>query len=103
MFTSRDRRWVGDVARVRVKRHKCTILMKLRQHLGDLGIYVRIGVILKETSNGQYLRVCGMNNIQLTHFKLQVHSVVNTLRTGLLNCLNARSRGLNFRHRASCI
>ena len=28
---------------------------------------------------------------------------VNTLRTGLLNPLNARSRGLNFRHRASCI
>ena len=27
----------------------------------------------------------------------------NTSRTGLLNCLNARSRGLNFRHRASCI
>ena len=27
----------------------------------------------------------------------------NTMRTGLLNCLNARSRGLNFRHRASCI
>ena len=27
----------------------------------------------------------------------------NTLRTGLLNCLNARSRGLTFRHRASCI
>ena len=29
--------------------------------------------------------------------------LLNTLRTGLLNCLNARSRGLNFRHRASCI
>ena len=29
--------------------------------------------------------------------------LVNTLRTGLLNCLNARSRGLNFRHRASCV
>ena len=28
---------------------------------------------------------------------------VNTLRTGLLNCLNARSRGLTFRHRASSI
>ena len=28
---------------------------------------------------------------------------VNTLRTGLLNFLNARSRGLTFRHRASCI
>jgi len=27
----------------------------------------------------------------------------NTLRTVLLNCLNARSRGLTFRHRASCI
>ena len=27
----------------------------------------------------------------------------NTLRTGLLNCLHARSRGLTFRHRASCI
>ena len=33
----------------------------------------------------------------------QWRMVVNTLRTGLLNCLNARSRGLNFRHRASSI
>ena len=29
--------------------------------------------------------------------------IIKTLSTGLLNCLNARSRGLNFRHRASCI
>jgi len=28
---------------------------------------------------------------------------INTLRTGLWICLNARSRGLAFRHRASCI
>ena len=28
---------------------------------------------------------------------------LNTLKTGLLNCLNARSRGLTLRHRASCI
>jgi hypothetical protein len=28
---------------------------------------------------------------------------LNTVRTGFLNCLNARSRGLTFRHRASCI
>ena len=28
---------------------------------------------------------------------------LNTLRTGLLNFLSARSRGLTFRHRASCI
>ena len=26
----------------------------------------------------------------------------NTLTTGLLNCLNARSPGITFRHRASC-
>ena len=31
------------------------------------------------------------------------YDVLNTLRTGLLNCLNARSRGLTFRDRASCI
>ena len=29
--------------------------------------------------------------------------LLNTLRTGLLNCLNARSRGLTFRQCASCI
>ena len=32
-----------------------------------------------------------------------VQQTVNTLRTGLLNCLNASSWGLTFRHRASCI
>jgi hypothetical protein len=32
-----------------------------------------------------------------------LNEVFNTLRTGLLNCLNARSRGLTFRHLASCI
>jgi len=31
------------------------------------------------------------------------NSQLNTLRMGLLNCLSARSQGLNFRHRASCI
>ena len=30
-------------------------------------------------------------------------ALFNTLRTGLLNCLNARSRALNFKHRASGI
>ena len=42
-----------------------------------------------------------------THFKQGnlkfKKKTFNTLRTGLLNCLNARSRGLTFRHRASCI
>ena len=32
-----------------------------------------------------------------------VSNWVNTLRTGLLNCLNVLSRGLTVRHRASCI
>jgi len=35
--------------------------------------------------------------------QLTIIELVNTLRKGLLNCLNARSRGLTFRHRASCI
>ena len=30
------------------------------------------------------------------------HFDIITLKTGLLNCLNARSRGLTLRHRASC-
>ena len=34
---------------------------------------------------------------------VHTNTCFNTLRTGLLNCLNARSRGLTFRHRASCI
>ena len=38
-----------------------------------------------------------------TCFLFSRYSAVNTLRTGLLICLNARSRGLTFRHRASCI
>ena len=44
--------------------------------------------------NNIYIALC------LNILSLIVH---NTLRTGLLNCLNARSRGLTFRHRASCI
>ena len=34
---------------------------------------------------------------------LRTPQLFNTLGTGLLNCLNARCRGLTFRHRASCI
>ena len=37
------------------------------------------------------------------HITTDRHLYVKTLRTGLLNCLNTRSRGLNVRHRASCI
>ena len=59
---------------------------------------------------------CSNNNsicpedVTLHHFatscqtSLSFHCVVIiTLRTGLLNCLNARSWGLTFRHRVSCI
>ena len=42
--------------------------------------------------------------LQTESFERQTKfTAFNSLRTGLLNCLNARSRGLNFRHRASCI
>ena len=37
-----------------------------------------------------------------THWHNYIQQI-NTLRTGLLNCLNAHSRGLTFGHRASCI
>ena len=47
-------------------------------------------------------------NVQDLYFDLIIFIVekpdsINTLRTGLLNSLNARSRGLTFRHRASRI
>jgi hypothetical protein len=42
VFKSRDRRWAGDVARVRAKRSQYEILAKIRQRLGDLGIDVRM-------------------------------------------------------------
>ena len=42
--------------------------------------------------------------ISIFNFYISIPFVCyTTLRTGLLNCLNARSRGLTFRHRASCI
>jgi len=40
---------------------------------------------------------------KIAHTKIISTPPLNTLRTGLLNCLNARSRGLTFRHRAICI
>ena len=39
----------------------------------------------------------------LAFSRFRLAKLFNTLRTGLLNCLNARSRGLTFRHRTSCI
>ena len=36
-------------------------------------------------------------------YNVRIWLEINTLKTGLLNCLNARSRGLTFRHRASSI
>ena len=41
--------------------------------------------------------------ISLLTWIVEYTPILNTVRTGLLNCLNARSRGLSFRHRASCI
>ena len=44
-----------------------------------------------------------MLNYKRQQLCLLPYHLLNTLRTGLLNCLNARSRGLIFRHRASCL
>ena len=46
-----------------------------------------------------YLKISVFNPIGPAAFLF----FINALRTGLLNCLNARSRGLTFRHRASFI
>ena len=46
---------------------------------------------------------CACITVFITTNLLHYNVYVNTLRTGLLNCLNARSRGLTFRQRASCI
>ena len=52
-----------------------------------------------------HLQLIRMDKIALLKYlEVSFHSVLlNTLRTGPLNSLNARSRGLTFRHRASCI
>ena len=52
----------------------------------------------RTVSKTRFVRGCGRGRR-----RKQPLDDLNTLRTGLLNCLNARSRGLTFRHRASCI
>ena len=44
-----------------------------------------------------------VSEISVKNCRCCAKHILNTLRTGLLNCLNARSRGLTFRDRASCI
>ena len=52
-----------------------------------------------------YRKIRTIHLLRLWYFMAwsRVIFTFNTLRTGLLNCLNARSRGLTFRHCASCI
>ena len=59
----------------------CTVFLKLLSTLGQKSL---MGVLATK-------QISTLNKF------------INTLRTGFLNCLNARSRGLTFRHRASCI
>ena len=71
-----------------------------------LGILsIRVSILLHDLST-RHLRL----NISVDPSRVDVRKgkrvsvkSFNTLRTGLLNCLNARSWGLTFRHRASCI
>ena len=63
---------------------KCGLLFYVRGHIDD-----KLLIFDFETSS--------------LEIRLKIKHNFNTLRTGLLNCLNAHSRGLTFRHRASCI
>ena len=49
------------------------------------------------------ITILSMQTDKCTFVTISRSFLLNTLRTGFLNCLNARSRGLTFRHLASCI
>ena len=61
--------------------------------------YNDYAIINNDLTNSLQIRI--RNSIHSNNFL--TFKNFNTLRTGLLNCLNARSRGLPFRHCASCI
>ena len=73
-----------------------------REMLRELKILIKIRKkkLLKPDKNSRFI-----SRFDAKLFKQSASNdvFVNTLRTGLLNCLNARPRGLTFRHRASCI
>ena len=50
------------------------------------------------------LQACNGTDLPLPYiFCIRTENVLNTLRTGLLNCLNACSQGLNFRPATSSV
>ena len=71
-------------------------------HIQRVQIVINDGII-EQVTDFKYLGYCISEHKSNLEDKLQTYSKINTLKTGLLNCLNARSRGLIFRHRASCI
>ena len=77
-----------------IKHHPHLQHMKVCEQKYPSTQYFDIGLPSIERTN------CGEQRVTLYR---SLTCIVNTLRTGLLNCLNARSRSLNFRHRASCI
>ena len=103
-------------ARPWVKRHRCTARQK-----NDEKYYLHGAVselqLQAESHNSPHFVDCRTGqhfvpSVMCARFWVESRMLeglssvsvgVNTLRTGLLNCLNARSRGLTFRHRASCI
>ena len=97
--------WAGRVKneilrRVRVERN-IQYIMKISK-ANWVGNILRRNCLLKqviEVKIEKRMEVTGKRGRRRKH----ILDKLNTLRTGLLNCLNARSRALNFRHRASCI
>ena len=68
-------------------------------------VHTLIWEVFGWTTSGQNSATSQINIFYVYMFcatKNSTGHTVNTLRTAILNCLNARSRGLTFRHRASC-
>ena len=69
---------------------------------GQICISAASGIVtlLRWLLRKDFLNLCAEQSLKDSD---DTRCCINTLRTGLLNCWNARSRGLTFRHRASCI
>jgi len=92
-----DRRWHSSILDVRSgsKAHFHTDHYLMVAKVGE-----RLAVSKQSTQKFDWKK---FNHRKLNELGVRKQYHINTLRTGLLNCLNARSRGLTFSHRASCI
>ena len=93
-----------------VHERKAFLYLPMQQGHRSRSIYHSLAVVtvFTTTLNSQKPKIVKTEFIYVFYVNLRTNGdhllcEIKTLRTGLLNCLNARSRGLTFRHRASCI